>query len=416
MFSLGTGVATVPAWAIAGRRVQRVLTNRTVPLLAIFSAFSLTIMMFNVPVPGGTTAHGVGGTLLAIVLGPWAAVIGVSVGLIIQALFFGDGGILAIFANCLNMGVILPFAGYGAYRRPRRDRQRQRDRTQPLREEVGRPAQEERRRRSGGGRRRGGGREAAGLSGDPVFSLRGVRYRYHGRHVALDGVDLEIGRGEQVVLLGANGCGKSTLLKVLDGIMAPTGGEMTVLGQPVRAVLAGDAAHRFHRQVGLVFQDPDVQLFSATVLDDVAFGPLQLGLPPDEVTERGEALAQMGIAHLADRAPFELSGGEKKRAAIASVLSLRPEVLLLDEPTASLDPRTKWVLVNLIRELGRRGGTIVTTTHELDIVPVIADRVVVMGEERRVIAAGPPDAVLGDRDLLVRANLIHERLHPVRPL
>src|SRR5690242_17929223 len=116
LMSLGAGMVTVPAWAIAVRRVQAVLNNRTVPLLAIFSAFSFTIMMFNIPVPGGTTAHGVGGTLMAIVLGPWAAVIGVSMALIIQALFFGDGGVLAIFVNCLNMGVILPFVGYGVYR------------------------------------------------------------------------------------------------------------------------------------------------------------------------------------------------------------------------------------------------------------------------------------------------------------
>jgi cobalt/nickel transport system permease protein len=116
LFSLGSGVVTVPAWVVGARRVQRILSNRTVPLLAVFSAFCFTIMMFNVPVPGGTTAHGVGGTLMAIVLGPWAAVIGVSVALIIQALFFGDGGVLAIPANCLNMAVILPFVGYGVYR------------------------------------------------------------------------------------------------------------------------------------------------------------------------------------------------------------------------------------------------------------------------------------------------------------
>ncbi|GHO94231.1 cobalt transporter CbiM [Reticulibacter mediterranei] len=116
VFSLGTGLATVPAWAIAVRRVRKVLNHRTVPLLAIFAAFSFTIMMFNIPVPGGTTAHAVGGTLIAIVLGPWAAIIGVSTALIIQALFFGDGGILAIFANCLNMGVILPFVGYASYK------------------------------------------------------------------------------------------------------------------------------------------------------------------------------------------------------------------------------------------------------------------------------------------------------------
>ncbi len=114
--SLALALPTVPAWAIATQRIKKVLNNRTVPLLAIFSALSFTIMMFNVPVPGGTTAHGVGGTLIAVVLGPWAALIAVSTALILQALFFGDGGVLAIFANCFNMGVILPFVGYWTYR------------------------------------------------------------------------------------------------------------------------------------------------------------------------------------------------------------------------------------------------------------------------------------------------------------
>jgi cobalt/nickel transport system ATP-binding protein len=247
---------------------------------------------------------------------------------------------------------------------------------------------------------------------EPVFDLAGVRYVYNNRQVALDGIDLVVRPGEQVVLLGANGSGKSTLLKLLDGIIAPTGGRMRALGTDIAAVVDGFDAFQFHRQVGLVFQDPDIQLFSATVLDDVAFGPLQLGLPGDEVEARcDEALGMMEIRHLANRAPFELSGGEKKRAAIASVLSLRPDVILLDEPTAALDPRTKWVLVNLIRRLGEAGRTVITATHELDIVPVIADRVVVLGEDRRVHADGPPGQVLGDRDLLIAANLIHEHLH-----
>ncbi len=247
---------------------------------------------------------------------------------------------------------------------------------------------------------------------EPTFRLRGVRYVYPGKHVALDGIDLDIRRGEMVCLLGANGSGKSTLLKLLDGIVGPSDGEMRALGRDVAAVAAGQDAFRFHREVGLVFQDPDIQLFSATVFDDVAFGPLQLGLTPDQVKAQcDEALAEMGIAHLADRAPFELSGGEKKRAAIASVLSLRPEVILLDEPTAALDPRTKSVLVDLIRRLGRAGRTIVTATHELEIVPTIADRVVVLGEQRRVIADGTPASILADRELLLRANLIHEHLH-----
>ena len=247
---------------------------------------------------------------------------------------------------------------------------------------------------------------------EPIFRLRNVSYLYNGRHTALAGIDLDIWPGEQVVLLGANGSGKSTLLKLLDGIYTPHGGTMQALGSDVAAVAAGQDAFRFHRRVGLVFQDPDVQLFCATVFDDVAFGPLQLGLTRAEVRERvDQALRQMDITELAQRAPFELSGGEKKRAAIASVLSLEPDVILLDEPTASLDPRTKWVLVDLIRRLGAAGRTIVTTTHELDIVPVIAGRVIVLGEDRRILADGNPDEILGDRDLLIRANLIHAHLH-----
>ena len=253
--------------------------------------------------------------------------------------------------------------------------------------------------------------EAVG-PGEPLFDLRDVGYTYSGRQVALDGVNLRIWPGERIALLGANGSGKSTLLKLLDGVVGPTQGTIRALGRDVAAVAAGEDGFRFHREVGLVFQDPDIQLFSATVMDDVAFGPLQLGLSDEEVRERSAvALAEMGIAHLADRAPFELSGGEKKRAAIASVLSLRPEVVLLDEPTASLDPRTKWVLVDLIQRLAAAGRTLIVATHELDIVPLIADRAVVLSEQGRVVADGRPAAILGDRDLLIRANLIHEHLH-----
>jgi len=247
----------------------------------------------------------------------------------------------------------------------------------------------------------------------PVFDLESVTYTYMGRQAALDGITLRIMQGERVAILGANGCGKSTLLKLLDGLYPPTSGHLHVLGDDVgRLEDDAEEGHRFHRQVGLVFQDPDVQLFSATVGDDVAFGPLQLGLPKPEVRGRVEAaLDQMGILHLRDRAPFELSGGEKKRAAIASVLSAEPSVILLDEPTASLDPRTKWVLVQLIEQLARSGCTLVTATHELDIVPFIADRVLVMGEQHCILADGPTAEILADSDLLVRANLIHEHLH-----
>ncbi len=251
-----------------------------------------------------------------------------------------------------------------------------------------------------------------------LFNLEEVTYSYGNRQVALDGIDLAIGQGEMVALLGANGSGKSTLLKVLDGLLMPSSGRLRVFGEDIEVVDEDvEEAHRFHRRIGLVFQDPDVQLFSPTVGDDVAFGPLQLGLPLREVRERVEsALSQMGILHLRDRAPFELSGGEKKRAAIASVLSLEPDVILLDEPTASLDPRTKWVLVNLIEQLGRQGKTVITATHELDIVPIIARRVVVLGENRKVLADGVPEEILAEDALLIEANLIHAHLHRHAPV
>jgi cobalt/nickel transport system ATP-binding protein len=249
--------------------------------------------------------------------------------------------------------------------------------------------------------------------GRPIFELEDVRYLYNRRQLALDGVTMSVHAGEHIALLGANGCGKSTLLKLLDGLFPPSGGVLKLFGEQIENVSEDtDEAHRFHREVGLVFQDPDVQLFSPTVGDDVAFGPLQLGLPLVDVRRRVEAaLNQMAILHLRDRAPFELSGGEKKRAAIASVLSLEPSVILFDEPTASLDPRTKWVLVNLIQELGKLGTTTIVATHELEIVPIIAERVIVIGENRQILADGPPAQVLEDRDLLIKANLIHEHLH-----
>lgn len=247
----------------------------------------------------------------------------------------------------------------------------------------------------------------------PLFRLTGISYRYHDRHTALDNVDFSVAPGEQVVLLGANGCGKSTLLKVLDGLYRPTGGQFWAFGEDVTAI-ADDPlrARAYHRRVGLVFQDAEIQLFSPTVYDDVAFGPLQMGWSVDEVKSRvATALDQMHASHLADRAPYELSGGEQKRVAIATVLAMDPDVVLLDEPTANLDPRSRAVLVDLIGQLRTLGKTVVVTTHELEIVPIIATRVVVFGDiEHRPVATGTPAEILGDTDLLIQTNLIHERL------
>lgn len=246
-----------------------------------------------------------------------------------------------------------------------------------------------------------------------AFRLEGVSYAYLRRHPALIGVDLLVARGERVVVLGANGCGKSTLLKIMDGLLRPESGRVEAFGQDATAAVDDPAAaQRLHRSVGLVFQDADVQLFSPTVWDDVAFGPLQMGWEPGEVRCRvEESLALMGIEALARRAPYELSEGEKKRAAIATVLALDPEALLLDEPTANLDPRSKAVLVELVARLNEEGRTVVTTTQELEIAPEMGRRAIVFGDrERRPVAEGPVGRILEDTDLLVRANLIHPRL------
>ncbi len=247
-----------------------------------------------------------------------------------------------------------------------------------------------------------------------VFRLDDVSFSYQGRHEALKNVDLEIAQGEQLVILGANGCGKSTLLKMLDGLYRPTSGHITAFDEDITDVADDPSrAQELHRRVGLVFQDPDVQLFSPTVYDDVAFGPLQMGWTEEDVRRRVSiALEQMNVTHLSDRAPYELSGGEKKRVAIATVLSMEPDVILLDEPTASLDPRSSAMLVDVIAGLRVLGKTVVLTTHQLEIVPMLATRVVVFGdEERRPVASGNAEEILANKELLVRTNLVHEHLH-----
>lgn len=249
---------------------------------------------------------------------------------------------------------------------------------------------------------------------ESIFEMQDVHYAYDGNASALAGVSLTIRRGERVAILGANGSGKSTLLKMLDGLYFPSHGSIRAFGQSLteRTLQDEDFNFAFRRRVGLVFQDSDVQLFSPSVWDEVAFAPLQLGLSHTEVSERVEkALQALRIEKLRDRAPHRLSGGEKKRVALASVLSLDPEVWLLDEPTAGLDPRSQAWLVDFLAAQGQAGKTIVTATHDLDVVEAIADRVYILDEEHRLIAEGATAEALGDHTLLVACNLLHETGH-----
>jgi cobalt/nickel transport system ATP-binding protein len=245
-----------------------------------------------------------------------------------------------------------------------------------------------------------------------IFKLQEVCFRYNDV-LALDKLSISIKRGQRIAILGANGSGKSTLLRVLGGLYFAQSGAVAADGKQLTEEHFRDEgfSFAFRRRVSLVFQNPDVQLFNPTVFDEVAFGPLQLRWSSAEIQTRvNDTLRLLEIAHLQDRAPHRLSGGEKKRVALASVLVLDPEVLLLDEPTSSLDPRSRSQIIDLI--VGWRGSnkTVITTTHELDIVEDIADYCYVL-QHGRVVAEGSAAQLLADTELLQATNLLHAHRH-----
>jgi cobalt/nickel transport system ATP-binding protein len=248
------------------------------------------------------------------------------------------------------------------------------------------------------------------LRNETVFEIEQVSYAYDGNQLALENINLTIQSGECLVILGANGCGKSTLLKLLDGLYFPTRGAISAFGKSLSEEALRDDEYNFafRRRVGLVFQDSDVQLFSPSVLDEVAFAPLQLGLSREEVHRRvNEALESLQIEKLRNRAPHRLSGGEKRRVALASILTLNPDVWLLDEPTAGLDPRSQSWLVNFILTQRQERKTVITATHDLTIAEQIATRICILDENHQVASSGIPSDVLSDHDLLHRCNLSH---------
>ena len=250
------------------------------------------------------------------------------------------------------------------------------------------------------------------MTGHPMFAVDNVSFDYE-TIPAIRGLSLTIECGQSVALVGANGSGKSTLLRLLDALCFPSIGTVSFLGErlAVEKFRNDDFAISFRRRVALVFQNPDVQLFNPTVFDEVAFGALQMGWSSAEVVAKvNDTLQLMDISHLRDRAPYRLSGGEKKRVALASVIVLEPEVLLLDEPTSMLDPRSQSQLIDLIQQWKGSSKTIVTATHQLEIVEDIADRVFVL-EQGNVAASGSARDILSDGELLLRANLVHAHRH-----
>jgi cobalt/nickel transport system ATP-binding protein len=249
------------------------------------------------------------------------------------------------------------------------------------------------------------------LNDDSVFRLENAGFSYSSDAPALSGVSLEIRRGERVCILGANGCGKSTLLKIFAGLLFPQSGTFSAFGEPLSpGQMENDAfAGDYHRKVGFIFQSADVQLFCSSVRDEIAFGLLQQGLSDSEVRMRtGDVMRLLGIEPLAEKTPFRLSGGEKKKVALAAVLAMNPDVLVLDEPTNGLDPRTQSWLVHLLDALHGAGKTIVVSTHNLELVERISDRAILFSEEHTVAADRPTAKLTGDLMLLRSVNLIDD--------
>ena len=231
-----------------------------------------------------------------------------------------------------------------------------------------------------------------------TVELEHVHFRYPDGFEALRGVDLRIEGGEKVALVGPNGAGKSTLMLQLNGTLRPSSGRVRAAG----LVVGKDTIRRVRSEVGLVFQDPDDQLFSPTVFDDVAFGPLHMGLPADEVHRRVErALGAVGMGAFAHRVPHRMSLGQRKRVALATVLSMDPSILVFDEPSAGLDPRGRRELITLLRGLE---PTMLVSTHDMRLVQEVFPRTVVV-DDGAIVADGPTAQILADATLLEQHGL-----------
>jgi cobalt/nickel transport system ATP-binding protein len=234
-----------------------------------------------------------------------------------------------------------------------------------------------------------------------IVSAKEVRFTYPGKIKAVNGVSLEIQRGERVAILGPNGSGKSTLILLIAGLLTPEKGEITVFNEKTTS----KNFQKLRQKIGIVFQDPDDQLFTQSVAEDVEYGPKNLRLSEADVKQRSrEALEKIGIYHLKDRPPHRLSFGEKKKASLATALVLKPELLILDEPTANLDLASRRGLLGMLNELNKAGTTILVSTHDVEALPELADRIVVVCGGK-IVGEGETAEVLQNSQLLGAAGL-----------
>lgn len=241
-----------------------------------------------------------------------------------------------------------------------------------------------------------------------MIKLENVQFSYKNK-VALENINIEIKEGESVALIGPNGSGKSTLLKILNGIVIPQKGKYIFYNDEITDKKLSDSAFskKFHKNIGFIFQNSNAQLFCSTVYDEIAFGPRQMGLSEEEVRRRvNDCLELLDIKDLEDREPYNLSGGEKKRVAIASVLSLNPEVLVLDEPLNEIDPKGKRFLRELLIKLNESGKTIICSTHEFGYIKGVFKRGIVFSENHHVIKDDDFEKILEDEEFLEKNNIL----------
>ena len=233
---------------------------------------------------------------------------------------------------------------------------------------------------------------AGGAEDAPLIELRDVVFSYSG-HTVVDGVSLQVDRGELVALLGPNGCGKTTIMRLINGLELADAGAYLFDGHMIDAAFLKDsvAAQRFHQRVGFVFQNADAQLFCATVGEEVAFGPAQMGLPANELDRRvHDAMELFQVADLVDASPYQLSGGQKKRVALAAVVSMNPDILVLDEPTNGLDEDSCDIVVNFLLAYVAAGKTVLMSTHHQDLVRRLGARAIYIDRYHHVVEAPVP--------------------------
>ncbi|WP_456374173.1 energy-coupling factor ABC transporter ATP-binding protein [Methanocaldococcus sp.] len=238
----------------------------------------------------------------------------------------------------------------------------------------------------------------------PLYELKNVYYQYPDGTVALDNINMKIYEGEVVAIIGPNGAGKTTLLKILDALEFPKKGEVYFEGKKLEERLLNDIEFMkyFRKKVGFIFQDPDTMLFSPTVWDDVAFAPLHLYDKDTAIKVTEKVINEMNLNHIKDKHPYNISGGEKKKSSIAAVLSITPDVILMDEPTSYLDPKSRNYIINLIKDLKSKNKTIVFVSHDPNLI-TLADRCYILN--KKIIAEGTPKEIFSNVEILEKNNL-----------